>query len=85
MFVSEVLSENLWVWFFGAAAFLTLLGVLVLLSERRAERRGREKRVRHEPQRPRPREIDPSMYVWPEDSSASVQDMIEIKKMGGSS
>jgi hypothetical protein len=85
MFVSEVLTENLWVWFFGTAAFLTLLGVLVLLSERRGERRGRDRRVRREPQRPKPREIDPSMYVWPEDSGASVQDMIEIKKMGGSS
>jgi hypothetical protein len=81
MFAAEVLTENLWVWFFGSAAFLTLLGVAVLLSERRP----RVERARVEPARPKPREIDPSIYVLPEDSGASVQDMIEIRKMGGSS
>ena len=81
MFASQVLSENLWIWFFGSAAFFALLGFAILLSERR----GRRNRVHVQPNRPRPKEIDPSMYVLPEDSGASVQDMIEIKKMGGSS
>ena len=80
MFTSEVLSENLWIWFFGSAAFLTLLGIAVLLTERRVLRRAKSQ---PEPQRPKPKEIDPSLYVLPEDSEASVQDMIEIKKMGG--
>jgi hypothetical protein len=88
MFASQVLSENLWIWFFGTAAFLTLLGFAILFSERRAERRINRRRImpaNRQPNRPRPKEIDPSMYVLPEDSGASVQDMIEIKKMGGSS
>jgi len=80
MFAAEVLTENLWIWFFGSAAFLTLLGVAVLMSERRP----RSGRARAEPMRPKPKEIDPSIYVLPEDSGASVQDMIEIRKMGGS-